>query len=95
MHNYIDILGEAEPIEQDAFQQIALLQTTPEGKALIAYLEMTIKRDLDSLMRVDPSKVGAVAQLQARIDANGQLRALITVDPSAYDPDENEEEEDG
>lgn len=91
MSKYLDILGEAEPISGEDFQQIALLQHTPAGKALVGYLEATIKRDLDSLMRISPAEPAAIAQLQARIDASGQLRALITVDPDAYNDEEEEE----
>ena len=94
MSKYLDILGEAEPIDGKDFQAIAELKFTPAGKALVGYLEATIKRDLDSLMRVSPTEAAAIAQLQARIDASGQLRALITVDASAYD-DPDEEENDG
>lgn len=91
MSKYLDILGEAEPLSGEDFRQIALLKFEPAGKALVGYLEATIKRDLDSLMRVSPSETAAIAQLQARIDASGQLRALITVDASAYDEQEEDD----
>lgn len=93
MSKFLDILGEAEPISGEDFRAIANLQYEPAGIALVGYLEATIKRDLDSLMRIKPDDTAAIAQLQARIDASGQLRALITVDPSAYD--DEEEENDG
>ena len=80
-------------LEANSFRDIAQLKFLPAGKAMMIYLEMNIKRDLQSLLNVDPSNIGAVAQLQARCGANGVLRALIAVDETKFD--EPEEIEDG
>jgi len=78
-----------ETLTEDFFKQLALLKHEALGKSLIQYLEMKILKDLQSLISVSPDDHAAIAQLQSRIDANAGLRALITVDESVYEEEDN------
>lgn len=82
--------AEEEPIASDFFKRLALWKHEGLAQELIKYLELRIKRDLMGLISANPADAAAIAQLQSRIDANATLRALITVDETVYD----EEEED-
>ena len=84
------VFEDSEELGRDFFLELARLKYSPLGQDLIAYLEMRIKRDLQHLIEVPPASMEAIAQLQARIAANGSLRALITADETIYE----EEDED-
>jgi len=62
-----DLFDTPDPLSEDAYIQIASLKHTPAGQALTAYCKQKMISLTNGLVAMDPSAIGAVAQLQAQI----------------------------
>ena len=60
---------------------ISQLQNDPGGENLIVVLEGRIRAAMSQLIGITPSDIGAVAQLQARINEAGILRDFLKMEP--------------
>lgn len=82
----IDIFAEVDgPINFDEWSAIASLQYDVGGEALIKILEARIRAAVTQLVSIPPSDIGAVAQLQSRINEAGVLRDFLKLDPSTVE----------
>lgn len=78
----IDIFEEPDaPINFDEWAAIASIQYDVGGEALIKILEARIRAAVSQLVSVNPSDIGAVAQLQSRINEAGVLRDFLKLEP--------------
>ena len=78
----IDVFKESDlVIGHDEWNAIAHLQFEVGGEALIELLEGRIKAAISKLVVANPNDVGAVAQLQARINEGGVLRDFLKLSP--------------
>lgn len=78
----LDLFGEPEsPMNFDEWAAIASLQYDVGGEALIKILEGRIRAAVAQLVTMSPNDIGAVAQLQARINEAGVLRDFLKLDP--------------
>lgn len=89
----LDLFGEPEaPMNFDEWAAIASLQYDVGGEALIKILEGRIKAAVAQLVSVTPNDIGAVAQLQARINEAGVLRDFLKLEPSLVEEQRKEAE---
>ena len=82
----IDLFEEPEaPINFDEWAAIASIQYDVGGEALIKILEARIRAAVTQLVTLNPSDIGAVAQLQSRINEAGVLRDFLKLEPSVVE----------
>ena len=79
----------------DEWMAIANLKFDVGGEALIQLVEGRIKSALGQLVVVNPNDVGAVAQLQARVNESGVLRDFLKMDPEVVAAQRAEAEKEG
>ena len=90
----IDLFQEPDaPINFDEWAAIASIQYDVGGEALIKILEGRIRSAVSQLVAVSPNDIGAVAQLQARINEAGVLRDFLKLEPSMVEEQRKEAEE--
>lgn len=89
----IDIFAEPDaPINFDEWAAIANIQYDVGGEALIKILEARIRAAVSQLVAINPSDIGAVAQLQSRINEAGVLRDFLKLEPSMVEEQRKESE---